>query len=372
MVLAAGPSLEPVLPELSEIKRRAVIVCVDTALRQCLRAGVEPDFIILTDPQYWAYRHIAGLSAPSSVLIAEAAVHPAVFRFPCRKVVCCSSQLPVGRFFERFCGVKGDLGAGGSVASAAWNFAEFAGAEAVFAAGLDFSFPERQTHIRGSLFEEEAHRTSSRLHPAETAGAPLLLSGGVQRGCDYKGRPVLTDRRMQLFAWWFESRLAACPSVRTYALSDRGLAVPGIEPADASALRSLPEIPCQKAAFLRAGDAPADGAAQAERERQFADASALLGRCMADGIERTDRALLLCRQLLEGGGASQESCGGAERRLEAAAAGIQDCAAGDILSLLLRGWTLPAEDARRAEHPAARWQRVFAEARSLMELFVRP
>ena len=39
----------------------------------CLKAGVEPDFVFLTDPQYWAWRHLAGLSSPQSILVAEGA-----------------------------------------------------------------------------------------------------------------------------------------------------------------------------------------------------------------------------------------------------------------------------------------------------------
>ena len=67
LILAAGPSLEKILPYLHKIKNKVITVCVDTALRFCLRAGCQPDFIILTDPQYWAWRHIAGLKSPESI-----------------------------------------------------------------------------------------------------------------------------------------------------------------------------------------------------------------------------------------------------------------------------------------------------------------
>lgn len=249
-IVAAGPSLEDALPHLAEIKKRSVIVCVDTALRACLRAGVEPDFIIIADPQYYAYRHIAGLSSPSSVLITEAAVYPAVYRFPCRKTVLCSSFFPVGQWFEKRFGTKGDLGAGGSVASAAWNFAYLAGSREIYTAGLDLSFPERKTHIRGSTFEQTAHAVSFRTNPAESINLPALFSGGSEYGRDYTGAPVLTDARMKMFAWWFESRLAGCTDARTYTFSRKGLAVPGIVPADFDSLRSLPGIDAEKRVFL--------------------------------------------------------------------------------------------------------------------------
>ena len=65
LVLAAGPSLDRVLPRLegtpgkSALSSRWIPQC-----RACVRAGVEPDFIVLVDPQYWNWRHLdgAGLS----------------------------------------------------------------------------------------------------------------------------------------------------------------------------------------------------------------------------------------------------------------------------------------------------------------------
>ena len=240
LLLAAGPSLQDVLSDLPALHERMVTVCVDTALKAALRAGVQPDFIILTDPQYWAYRHISGLCAPHSILITEIAVYPAVFRFACKKILLCNSQVPMAK---EFCTKElGDLGAGGSVASAAWNFCRFAGASAVYAAGLDLAFPKGNTHARGSTFEESAHTTSFRTRPAETLGATMSYSANPCYGTDYNGNPVLTDQRMKMFAWWFESRLAECPDLSTYTFAPQGLAIPGITPRSMSDALLLPEF----------------------------------------------------------------------------------------------------------------------------------
>lgn len=242
MLIAAGPSLQEILPHLGELKKRLITVCADTALRACLDSGVEPDFIVLTDPQYWAYRHIAGLAAPSSVLITQAAVYPAVFRFICRKIITAYSMLPVCPEFTDELKEKGDLGAGGSVSSAAWNFAFIAGASAVYTAGLDLSYPANMTHIRGSTFEQSAHISSIRLLPAETIGMPALFGGNIRSGKDYCGREVRTDSRMQMFAWWFESRITACPGLKTYSLSDKSLSIPGITAIGIEKALQLPVI----------------------------------------------------------------------------------------------------------------------------------
>lgn len=232
LVIAAGPSLDKVLPQLQTLSKKMVTVCVDTALRACLRAKVEPDYIILTDPQYWAYRHIAGLKSPSSTLITELAVYPAVFGFECKEIFVCNSQVPMAKEFSQLSDKKGDLGAGGSVASCAWNFARLCGGREIYVAGLDLSFPGKQTHIKGSTFEEAVHRSSSKISTALTKSMPLLFGGNACIERNYRGESVITDQKMKMFAWWFESRLAECPDTKTYTFCPEGLFIPGITPVE--------------------------------------------------------------------------------------------------------------------------------------------
>lgn len=237
VILAAGPSLEAVLPHLAKIREHSVIIAVETALRAALRAGVEPDYIVLTDPQYYAFRHIAGLSSPSSILVTDLCAYPAALRFDCRAVLLSQSAIPLARYFERKMNLSlASLGAGGSVASCAWNLAYLLGAKSIYVAGLDLSFPRGETHVKGSTIEEATHAACCRLCTAETAAVPRLISGASRTGKDYNGCDVATDSRMLMFAWWFESRIAQAAAedstVKTRTLCPAGLCIPGIETAD--------------------------------------------------------------------------------------------------------------------------------------------
>ena len=227
-VLAAGPSLDSVLPYLKQIKERCILICVDTALRSCLRVGVEPDFIVLVDPQYWNARHILDLKSPSSVLITEIAAYPTVMRFECREKVLCSSLYPIGKYFEKSFPEKGLLGAGGSVATTAWDFARYCGCSQIFLAGLDLGFPNKKTHVSGSTFEERTHTQSMRLNTAETASVNVLYSATSIIKEDYNGNALLSDNRMSLYGWWFESKIAANENQKTYIFTSQGLKIPGI------------------------------------------------------------------------------------------------------------------------------------------------
>ena len=229
-ILAAGPSLASVLPFLPQLRERSLLICVDTALRACLRCGIQPDVIATADPQYWNSRHLSGLVSPDSLLLTEIAAYPSVFRFFCREIRLFSSPYPPGAYIEKHGAPLGSFSAGGSVASSAWEFARFAGCSEIYAAGLDLGFPQGQTHVAGSLFEERLHMQSNRLHPAESGTCAAVHTGEQLEARSYDGNTVYTDARMQLYAWWFESRTAAFPAVRTYTFCPQGMQIPGIQP----------------------------------------------------------------------------------------------------------------------------------------------
>ena len=272
LVLAAGPSLDRILPELPGLARRCVIVAVDTAARACVRAGVEPDFIVLVDPQYWNWRHLDGVRSPGSVLVTESAAWPAVFRFPTRATCLCSSLFPLGKFIESRTAKRGELGAGGSVSTTAWDFARHLGSRRIVMAGLDLGFPERKTHFTGSVFEERAHATSSRLDTAESAGYRALYGAGPYPVPDYAGNAVLTDKRLILYAWWFESRLASSPDHPTSTVTPEGVKIPGFAVESLSNLAALPD-------------------ARGEIERRLASAIGNLESPEAEAFEKAVREL---------------------------------------------------------------------------------
>lgn len=229
VIAAAGPGLEECIPLLAEQKDRIVIVCVETALHALLRQGIQPDFIVITDPQFYAYCHIAGLDAPQSTLICPLTVKPAVFRMNVKEVLICSDLYPVNTFFEALPGSFGDLGAGGSVASSAWSFAVLYGAKEIYFAGLDLGYPSKQTHIKGSSAEQTFHKLNTRLSSVEKFSCGSMYSAVPEYSVSYSGNKLLTDSRMKMFAWWFESKISSVPEVKCYSLNKNSLKIPGVE-----------------------------------------------------------------------------------------------------------------------------------------------
>lgn len=232
LICAAGPTLEENIPKLKEIQDKIIIIAVDTALKALIRNKIEPDFILLIDPQYYAANHIAGITSPSSVLITESSVYPSVMRFNCRKKVFCESLFPLGQYFENKLLPEhsfGKITAGGSVSTSAWDFAKYIGASKIYMAGLDLGYPQNMTHIKGSTFEEKSHSSSTKLKPAENNLCSILFSAANEKAKNFNGEQIITDTKMKLFAWWFESQIAKNPQIQTFSLSAKSLQIPGVK-----------------------------------------------------------------------------------------------------------------------------------------------
>ncbi len=257
VIIAAGPSLSSILPFLAEIKKRAILVCVDTALHACLKHNVEPDFIILADPQYYCSLHLEFLESPSSILITEIAAYPSVFRFNCKEKVLFSSMFPIGQYFENKLCSKGKLAAGGSVTTSAWDFALLCNSKEIFIVGMDLGFPKKETHIRGSRFEENAHSTSTKLRTTEAQSLASLYEASSYFTKDYNDNEILTNKKMDLFAWWFESNCKKIESTqtKTYSLTQESRKINGIKKYSLQDFLLRPTVEKEKKQFFELAQA---------------------------------------------------------------------------------------------------------------------
>jgi hypothetical protein len=242
VVLASGPSLDLALPLLGELRRRFLIIAVDTSLNACLDWGVEPDFLVVVDPQYWNTRHIDRATVKNTILVSESSTNPRIFRILDLPTFFGSSLFPLGRYLESFIGEKGKLGAGGSVATTAWDLARLAGCNPIFMAGLDLGFPNGVTHFKGAFFEDRFHASSNRLKPSEEMSLAYLYQAYPFTISSNSGGEVLTDHRMVLYKWWFENQIKLFPAIQTFTLSTHGARIDGMEYRDSESLLGFPNI----------------------------------------------------------------------------------------------------------------------------------
>lgn len=232
VIFAAGPSLEQSIAAFKSADfSNVIIISVDTAARALIAAGIPIDFVITGDPQYVNYRHLMGVPLDRCILVAEMASFPAILRLPAKAAAVFYQDLPIEKEIlsqVEFKGAPVLLKSGGSVATTAYSFARFLGAKQIVFCGLDLAFTDKKTHFRGSTFEEAAHTAACRLEPAQTALLQALYNGKTEKAkSNDAAQNVLTDVRMKMYAWWFESMVASEKSVTVYTTSTQGLYIPG-------------------------------------------------------------------------------------------------------------------------------------------------
>lgn len=357
LLVAAGPSLDRIVPHLRELRRRLLIIAVDTSLRACVGAGVDPDFLVVVDPQYWNTRHLDWHRPGSCILVSESSTHPRVFRQVPGPVFFCSSLFPLGRYLEAPLGSFGRLGAGGSVSTTAWDFARVLGADPVYCAGLDLGFPDKQTHFRGSFFEERVHTLAGRLAPTDAFAYAALNDAEPYPVPANDGGTVLTDKRLVIYQWWFENQMRMHPSATTVTLSARGVRIDGMPYREPEELLALPERRGQIDARLHevrqarpAASSSSQIAANVARlveELAKLEQDARLGVTLATALERE-------HQSAERRTALVEQLDRLDRR-------ILSSASKDVAGFLLQPFVHELLDEPRRQDAAATSRRLYAE-----------
>ncbi len=246
LLLAAGPSLDEVLPQMEELRRRCLIIAVDTAAGALISSGHAPDIVVVVDPQYWNTRHLDAAAGREellsrSILVSESSTHPTVFRLPVLRLFMGGSLFPLGEYLEAAVGGRVKLGAGGSVATTAWDLASFIGARRIYTAGLDLGFPEGRTHYAGGFFERLLHSVSDRLTPYSSHTYSYIMGGDPYYYPNNSGSYTLTDRRLTVYRNWFEEQRSIRQTPETLNLSRLGIRIEGFEPASLSQLLEEPD-----------------------------------------------------------------------------------------------------------------------------------
>ena len=236
IVFAAGPSLDAHIQELKDLQNKFIVIAVDTSLKVLLEEGITPDFVLLMDSQYLNYLHIAGVNAPSSILITESSVYPSVFSSKFKGKCLVSTFFPLGKYIEG--NTNESLSAGGSVATTAWDFARFIGSNPIIMAGLDLAFTKNKTHSSACKFERDALFLSDRFSTLEKSSYKMLDIKNTEILEGYKDM-VLTDSKMKMFAWWFESKIEEYPTIKTYNFMAQGLKIPNMPSIEKSQLLKL-------------------------------------------------------------------------------------------------------------------------------------
>ncbi|MBM7866680.1 DUF115 domain-containing protein [Heliobacterium gestii] len=217
IVVAAGPSLNKVLPELRRWKEKALLFVVGTALKPVMKAGIEPDFIVSIDGGSPNYYHFTDGEANEPLSIKTPLIYdPKVFWHICNihegpKIAAVTSDF-MGEWLYAFGPyLEQKVAAGPSVTNVAFELARRMGCNPIFLTGLDLCYQTGFTHAEGTAWRKTEAKSERKLLPT----------------VNMFGEPVNTTWAFQIFKDWFEKEIPKTPDVRAYNASVGGLAIEG-------------------------------------------------------------------------------------------------------------------------------------------------
>lgn len=181
LMIAAGPSL---MHSIEYIKKKTddyIIFSVGTALKPLLKAGIEPDFIVVADSDVFLMKQFSGLEMTGkSILLTSPIIFPDVpGMFPKEKLAFFSTSVPVN-FNEFLSGIDfslDGLAAGGTVSLTAIDAAVYCGCEKIIFCGLDLSFlDDGTTHAGGSMYDGQKSRKENLVKVKGNFGKEVFTS----------------------------------------------------------------------------------------------------------------------------------------------------------------------------------------------------
>ncbi len=229
IIVSAGPSLEKNIRKLKEIKNKALIIAVDTAIKPLFSHNISPHFIITIDPQKKNSKYFRNVNFKESVLIAESSVDKEAIDSFNGAVYFINSIFPLAKYFMEELGDRGDITTGGSVSTAAYDFAIRIGANPIIMVGLDLSFPNYQTHIKGSYHEENFFTEIYKLDSYDSRIYKVLIAGNLREEKNIYNEKVWTDSRFDMYKNWYEEQCLKYKKNKFYNATEGGIIINGME-----------------------------------------------------------------------------------------------------------------------------------------------
>jgi len=213
--VAAGPSLDKNVHLLQEAKNKALIICVDAALRTLLQRKIKPDIVISIDYGGGTRNLFEGIMEQTEdlLLAADPEVYPAVLSDFKGKKFIINLRKPLTNWLSNFIEDKGLLKKGASVAHAAFSLAKAVGGNPIILIGQDLSFPEGITHTQGTI-----GRKKIAIGIDKKTGKKYLLQENKDGKCiasdlimvkDIYGKEVPTRGDMYSYLIYFEELISS-------------------------------------------------------------------------------------------------------------------------------------------------------------------
>ncbi|GBF75147.1 hypothetical protein PA598K_03532 [Paenibacillus sp. 598K] len=278
-VIGNGPSLDANIEQLRAAQGKALLLTAESALQPCLRRGIVPDAVCVTErtPNVYHIHFREHELPPDLAMVGLTLVDPRVPPlFGDRWLPVFRSVETSTRWVRQALGEQSALNGGSSSAHLAFELALWTGADPIVFVGMDLAFgADRMTHSRMSDYAEGPLVEQVKQLQAEET----ITAAGID------GRPVETTRLWQEFRLWLEHQIGLYPGRQFIDATEGGARIEGTALATLAIVvergcEAAPECPRLAALLAELAEA-APPALDAPRLSLLRELSAIRGQLQA-------------------------------------------------------------------------------------------
>ena len=158
LVVCAGPSLNESLDYIKKYQDTALIICVGTALKPLLAAGISPHITMIVDSDPKVNQQFTGLDNPPGYLMCPYTIFPGIIQKYSQKIIAFNCLVTAGfsKWLKNADINHGTLNIGGTVSLSALDLAKACGAKNIFTFGLDLAYAADGTsHAKNSMYDAQ-------------------------------------------------------------------------------------------------------------------------------------------------------------------------------------------------------------------------
>lgn len=230
ILVAAGPSLARNIAQLGDLRRRAIVIAVQTVLKNLLARGVPPHFVTSLDYHEISAQFFRGVEDfAGTILVAEPkATWHVLDAFRGRTHVLHADF--ADDLLREVAPPRDGLRAGSTVAHLAFYLAEYLGCDPIILLGQDLSFSDGLYYPPGMQIERIWQPELGRFQTVEMKQWERIVRSrsGLRRVKDIHGRDVYTDEQLFTYAEQFQSDFLAA-SARVIHACEGGMRLDGTE-----------------------------------------------------------------------------------------------------------------------------------------------
>ncbi|MBU0568447.1 DUF115 domain-containing protein, partial [bacterium] len=207
IIVSAGPSLDKNVSDLKEAEGKALIVCVDTALKALLAHSIIPDLVVAIDSQEANYNHIKGLKTEGPSLVIVPVTNPKIVKELSLPVFVTDYGHPMTKWVENFIGTKGHTKVGGSVATTCFDLLAQLGVNPIIFIGQDLAYTDGKLHTGRTSYMETWVESLNKFSTLEAMTRERMKEERLVWVEGQDGNKVLTSYQMQGWITWLADQI---------------------------------------------------------------------------------------------------------------------------------------------------------------------